>query len=106
MIDILLKRGSDMNRADAFGNTPIMYCAKTGNREALRVLIARGANFQCKNSAGKDALDIAKESGFNGCAEILAKANRIMLSDMSDMDKKQALKEFAAHNRITNSCVR
>ena len=106
MIDILLKRGADMNHADAFGNTPIMYCAKTGNREALRVLIARGADFTRKNKDGKDALEIAKESGFNGCAEILAKARRIIESNIAPKAKEQALKEFATHNKITNSCAR
>lgn len=106
LIDILLKRGANMNHADAENNTPIMYCAKSGNREALRVLIARGADFLKYNNNGDRALNIALKNDYKTCAEILAKAERIMSSDLNSLQKKQELFKFATHNKVTNSCAR
>lgn len=106
LMDILLKWGTNLNAKDFAGNTPLMYCAKTGNREGIRVLIARGANIFEKNNNGETALDIAKQNGFQGSYEILAKAERILLSEQSAEQKSEDLKQFAKHNKVENSCAR
>ncbi len=106
MMDILLKNGTNMEAKDNNGLTALMYCAGTGNREGLRVLVARGANIFAKDNKGKTAIDYAKEHGFKTCEEVLAKAERICRSDLTDLEKKELLKEFAKHNKVTNSCAR
>lgn len=106
MMDILLKAGSLINVADINGHTPIMYCAKRGNREGLRVLIARGGDVFATNSNGQTAYDIARKCKNPTCAEILAKAQRIYNSDLTDKQKIEELKKFATHNRMQNSCIR
>lgn len=106
MMDILLKNGTNMEAKDDDGLTALMYCAKTGNREGLRVLIARGANIFTKDNKGKTALDYARKYGFKTCAEILAKAERICRSDLTTLEKRELLREFAKHNKVTNSCAR
>lgn len=106
MMDILLKAKTDFNLADVNGNTPIMYCAKRGNREGLRVLISRGAKVLVKNNEGHLASDIAKKYGNSSCVDILKKAEKIYLSDLANEEKVAMLKEFAMHNRVQNSCIR
>lgn len=106
MMDILLKNKTDMNVVDKFGMNPVAYCAFTGNREALRVLIARGANFTNRNVKGKSPYEIARENNHSTCAEILAKAEKIMKANFPEMAKREMLKEFAHHNRVPNSCVK
>lgn len=105
-MDILLKNGTNLNHKDKFNNTAIMHCAKMGNREGVRVLIARGADILAKNIYGKTAYDIARENGANGCAEILAKAERIIKSNLRAEEKQQALKHFAKQNKVENSCAK
>lgn len=106
MMDILLKAGAEINIADQDGYTPIMLCAKRGNREGLRVLIARGGDIFAKNDYGQSAYDIARACNNSTCAEILAKAERIYKSDVSEKDKQTKLAEFAKQNRMQNSCIR
>ena len=106
MMDILLKAGSLINIEDINGHTPIMYCAKRGNREGLRVLIARGGDVFARNEKGQTAYDIARACKNPTCAEILAKAERIYNSDLTDKQKQEQLKIFATHNRMQNSCIR
>ena len=104
--DILLKKGANINTKDNRGRTPIMCCAKIGDRETLRVLIARGGDFTAKDNDGLTALDYAIKNGNTTCKEVLVKAQKIIESDISDIEKKKQLFEFAKHNKVVNSCVR
>lgn len=106
MMDILLKAKSEINVSDKLGYTPLMLCAKRGNREGVRVLISRQADVFAKNIKGETALAIAKSCGNATCYEVLAKAEKILTSDIEDYKKFQALKEFASHNRVNNSCIK
>lgn len=45
VIDILLKAGANINIEDRKGETPLFYAARVGNVPAVRVLLARGADF-------------------------------------------------------------
>lgn len=106
MIDILLKAGSDVNHHDKYGNTPLMICAKRGNREAIRVLVGVGACPIDENIDGQTAQDIAKACNNNGSAEILAKAEKIYRSNITKEQKQEALQSFLTHNHHPNSCQR
>ena len=104
MMDILLKAGAVINRKDMAGFTPLMICAKRGNREGVRVLISRGADVFVRNAKMQSAFDIARACDNKTCAEIIAKAEKIYNSQMTDAQKIQELKKFATHNRVCNSC--
>lgn len=106
MMDILLKAGSAINTVDQNEYTPIMLCAKRGNREGLRVLIARGGDVFATNFKGQTACEIARACGHPTCAEILTKAEKIYNSNLTDEQKKSQLKVFATQNRMQNSCIR
>lgn len=105
-MDILLKNGTNINHADKKGWTALMHMAKLGNREGIRVLISKGANLFAKNKNGHTAYEIAVTNGNNGSAEILAKAQKIMLSNLSDEQKIIELKKFGKHNKVQNSCAK
>ena len=130
MMDIFLKRAKDFNKLvnhqDNEGINALMVLAKRGNREAVRVLVARGANIFLKDNMGRDALDYAKLAAADGrktktCIEILEKAKRIYAevdAQFAELDKTKSnqelknkvllnrLSEFATHNRVPNSCVK
>lgn len=106
MIDILLHHDANMRVKDKDGTDCIMLCAKRGNREALRVLLARGLSPFGKDKHGKTAIDIAKHYTNHECVQIIEKAQRIYLSNLTNEEKVKALKEFATHNRVINSCIR
>jgi ankyrin repeat protein len=51
MIDRLLKAGADPNAAlSAAGDTALMMAARTGNTDAIRVLVEGGANVNAKEA--------------------------------------------------------
>ena len=105
-MDILIKKGINISAKDKFGRTALMYCAKMGNREGIRVLISKGVDIFAKDIEGKSAYDIAMANGAHGSAEILAKAQKIMLTNMSQEEKDALLKQFARHNKVQNSCAK
>ncbi|MBO4412939.1 MAG: ankyrin repeat domain-containing protein [Clostridia bacterium] len=116
-LDILLKHTPDfekmINIQDKNGVSPLMILAKKGNREALRVLISRGANPFFLDKNGKSAIDYANKFNNKTCAEILTKACKIYkyADQMEDLQQKQKflkeeLKKFAYQNRVPNSCLK
>ena len=48
LVELLLKAGADPNTPIATGETPIMTCASSGSEDAVRILIARGADVNAK----------------------------------------------------------
>ena len=105
-MDILIKNGTNLNATDINGRTALMYCAKMGNREGIRVLISRDADVFDKDKNVKTAYDIAMDNVFHGSAEILAKAQKIHLSFLSNDGKIAELKKFGRQNKVENSCAK
>ena len=55
---LLLKAGADPNTASAGGETALMTCARTGNVEAVKALLAPGADVTARNRARADGSDV------------------------------------------------
>ena len=117
IMDILLKECGEkefINASDKNGVTTLMICAKRGNREATRVLLARGANPFALDNKGLDAMDYAYRYENYTCAEIIAKAQRIYLQAQERFqtpDQKAnylsaQLEAIGKQNRIQNSCCK
>jgi ankyrin repeat protein len=77
MVELLLKAGADVNKADSPSRTtPLMGAAECGSAEIIRVLLAHNARAGLKNARGETAADIAKRRGYKDVAEILHTAPR------------------------------
>jgi ankyrin repeat protein len=55
-LEAMLKEGSSPNLADNRGITPLMYAATVGSADAMKLLIAKGADVNAKNAFGSTAL--------------------------------------------------
>jgi ankyrin repeat protein len=72
MITALLSAGADPNEKLPLGRTPLMAASRTGNVEAMKVLIDRGADLQVKESLrGTTALMWAADEGHPAAVQLL-----------------------------------
>lgn len=60
IIHQLLNHGADIDRRDKQGRTALMLATDSGNADAVRTLLERGADASIKDSAGMDAYDVSK----------------------------------------------
>jgi ankyrin repeat protein len=77
MIELLLNAGADPNAALLEGETPLMTAARTGNADAVRLLLARGANVNAVEKwKQQTALMWAAHEGNAEVAKVLIEAPR------------------------------
>lgn len=62
-VDLLLKAGTDVNEADAQGNTALIAAAMRMQEPIVRRLLEAGAGVDYVNRAGLSALDVAVSTG-------------------------------------------
>jgi len=88
MVQLLLKRGANPNaRIPGFGNTtPVIEAGFAGLTNALKVLIAAGADVNAKDDDGRTALMYAvwRDPGYADAAELLVKAGADVGARMPD----------------------
>lgn len=70
-IDALAAQGADVNDADAFGQTPLIYAVNNDDPEVLRALINAGANVNTQTGAGWTPLMYAARDGTLAMVQIL-----------------------------------
>lgn len=63
-----------LHATDAAGLTPLHSLALGGSEAGVRVLLAKGANRDQRTNAGKTALDLAKQMGWEKVAKLLSSA--------------------------------
>lgn len=90
MIGKLLKAGADPNELAPKGETPLMFAARNGNVEAIKVLLAAKANVNAKEKVrGTTALMWAAEQGHPDAVKVLAE-NGADVGAASNPDSKGA----------------
>jgi len=62
-VELLLKKGANVNAKDKYGGTALMYAAVKGHKEVVELLIENGADVNAKNIMGKTALMSASRGG-------------------------------------------
>lgn len=58
----LIDRGCDVNKADSFGETPLMKAIYTKRTDIVRLLLEKGADVSFRNRGGASAMDWARDS--------------------------------------------
>ncbi|HLG97401.1 MAG TPA: ankyrin repeat domain-containing protein [Bryobacteraceae bacterium] len=81
-VKMLLDSGANVNAANEFGATPLMWCA--GDLTKVRYLLDRGAGVNARSKAGRTPLSIAVT--YNGSAEIV----RLLIAKGADVNAKDA----------------
>lgn len=63
ILQTLIQAGTTLDTKDEAGNTALIWAVQRGNWEAVRLLLAAGANPLLHNKTGKTAVDYANERG-------------------------------------------
>lgn len=67
----LIKAGADLNVQDSDGNTPLLIACRWCDEKKVRYLLRAGADPAVRNNAGKTAMDLCAERGFNSAIEMM-----------------------------------
>lgn len=64
LLELLVRRGADVNQANQWGWTPLMAAASNGQIDAARILLEHGAKLEARNANGGTALMVAAGNGY------------------------------------------
>ena len=70
----LIEEGADRNAEDSWGRTPLIYAARMGNMDAVKLLISAGTDVNRKNFEGASPLSKAALYGHLDCIKLLLEA--------------------------------
>lgn len=88
--------GYDINLANKFGETPLMYAAMSGNADMVIYLLDNGAVSDLKDKRGYSAVIVAAELGRSDIVEILINVDLQDFAQALDVARKQ-LKRMNKH---------
>jgi len=78
MVKVLIQSGSSVNKADGYGNTPLIMSAYGGYIKIAKMLIMVGADRNLTDNDGHTPLQIAMDYQHTGIAELMTKQPKIM----------------------------
>jgi ankyrin repeat protein len=70
-VEILLRKGHDINESDDCGWTPLMKAALNGNLNIIQLLLQHGANTELVDSGGYTAMLLAASNNHHHVVEAL-----------------------------------
>ncbi|WP_218814435.1 ankyrin repeat domain-containing protein [Rickettsiella endosymbiont of Dermanyssus gallinae] len=73
-VELLLKKGADVNMATSDGRTPLFIAAGSGHTETVKLLLEKEVNIKAKTSDGLTALHVAVEGGYTAIVKLLLAA--------------------------------
>ena len=81
----VLRAGADVNYANAYGETPLMFAAMNNHADVVRVLLLAGAELEARDAAGWTPLMFAiAESPYVSVVEALLAAGADVHADAND----------------------
>jgi ankyrin repeat protein len=86
----IIEAGSgEINAADIFGNTALIYAAMAGHADVIEFLLRSSADAKIRNKSGQDCLEVARSRGNHQAVTILCGAELLLL--IRDGDIKRAV---------------
>lgn len=79
------KQAAFINTVDELGNTPLHLAAVAGKAEAVRVLLAAGADVAAKDAAGRTAKELASHADVIAALEAAEKVRTLEIQLASDI---------------------
>ena len=76
VVKLLLERGVAIDARSPNGSTALMMAARYGTEDAVKILLAGGANARLRNDLGLQAGDFARSAGRESLAAALDTASR------------------------------
>lgn len=73
LVRYLIGKGANVNQANGYGWTPLMYAVNRGNMESVQLLLDAGADVNAVNDKGWNALQVAKEYKQKDIGKLLKK---------------------------------
>jgi hypothetical protein len=70
-VELLIKKGADVNHRTSGNYTPLMQAALVGQTEIVRILLDAGADPTVKDTGGRTAATYAEESKHPDLAKLL-----------------------------------
>ncbi len=83
LVQLHIKRGTDINQMDRNGITPLMYAATLGHVDICQLLLKAGADPVLKNLQGRNALDLADAAGHDTVKALLQVAIAARVPDLN-----------------------
>ena len=80
MVELLLKRGAEVNIQDESENTPLHYAAANGKKDLVKLLLEQGADVNKVNIKEQKPIDYSNIKGFNEITEMLLQHNGTITS--------------------------
>ncbi|WP_353274418.1 ankyrin repeat domain-containing protein [Wolbachia endosymbiont (group B) of Hofmannophila pseudospretella] len=71
IVEILLKKGADVNKKDSYGPTALHLAAKNGHTNIVEILVEKGADVNVRDHHANTVLYLATNNGHEGIVEIL-----------------------------------
>jgi ankyrin repeat protein len=71
VVDLLLRRGANVNVESKYGLTPLMRAAQRGHRDTVELLLERGAQINAASLDGDTALILAARAGRGDMVRLL-----------------------------------
>jgi len=88
MVDLLVKRGANINAKTSVGLTALHAAASTGQNDIATLLIARGANIKAQSISGITPLHMAAEFTCDGFVEGQVKIINLLIEKGADINAK------------------
>jgi len=79
LLQLIKTEPQNINQSDDYGWTPLHFAVRTGNEEAVLILLKNGAKVSNTNLRGSSPLHFAASLGFNRIIKALLNANELQM---------------------------
>lgn len=98
-VDKLIQLGSEINRVDSKGKSPLMHASQMGHSEIVQLLIERNANGSLRDNEGRTCTQYAQEKNHIETVRLLEQNKSLHASDVThSLSKKQPELPNASNN--------